>query len=636
MQRQKRYHIVNHHEVERTVDQSVQGAGSMNAFDRTGVGDGDPTWADAGAMFRQLIAQRGDRPLFRSRQNGGWTQMSGHQFGLDVQAVGLEARARGLVPGDAVAILASTRPEWLVADVGAVGAGLISTGIYPTEPPKKVAYVINDCKARIAFVDTAEQVAKLKAVRSECPSLETVVVLDADATPPLDSGFIGLDAWLESGRAHATRSPSAWREAGAQIRPEDTAILIYTSGTTGPPKGAMISHRSVVYQAASTPAIFRMQEGWLRPAFLPLCHVAERMFSYLSMVSGMICAFVDGPGALVAAMPELQPDILVAVPRVYEKLYATAQDWIARQPQERRDMISAAQSKAIAAGAPEGLAPGERRLLGEILTAIGLDRAQVLILGGARLSSNVFRWQAALGAPVRELYGMTECGSVAVNFEKFAEPGVVGRPCGHGEVRLADSGEILVRGRHVFSGYLNLPEKTADVLRDGWYHTGDLGRFDREGRLVLIDRLKDLIISSSGKNISPLEVERALKASPYIADAVAIGEGRNFLSALIIINPLAVAQALAERGEYCADFASLAASTTTRALVAQAVQEANTNLSRPESVREFRIIPRELNAADDVLTPTLKIKRRALAATFAHLIEEMYARHEHTCGEIRK
>jgi long-chain acyl-CoA synthetase len=608
----------------------------MNDSKKTSAVDGVPAWTDAGAMFRHLIAQRGDSPVFRYRLNGGWTQMSWRQFGLDVEAAGLEARARGLAPGDAIAILASTRPEWLVADVAALGAGLVSTGIYPTEPPKKVAYVINDCRARVVFVDTAEQVAKIKAIRAECPSLETVVVMDADAIPALDSGFIGFHAWLESGRAHAIRSPSAWREAGVGIRPEDTAILIYTSGTTGPPKGAMIPHRSVVYQAARTPAVFRMREGWVRPAFLPLCHVAERMFSYLSMVSGMICAFVDGPGPLVAAMPELRPDILVAVPRVYEKLHAAAQDWLARQPPERRDSLCAAQSKAIAAGVPNGLTAGERGLLGEILAAIGLDRAQVLLLGGARLSSDVFRWQTALGVPVREIYGMTECGTVAVNFDELAEPGVVGLPCSHGEVRLADSGEILVRGPHVFSGYLNLPERTADVLRDGWYHTGDLGRFDPHGRLVLIDRLKDLIISSSGKNISPLEVERALKASPYIADAVAIGEGRNFLSALIIINPPAVAQALAERGEHHANFTSLAASPTTRALVTQAIEEANTNLSRPESVRAFRIIPRELNASDDVFTPTLKIKRRALSATFAELIEEMYGRNEQVRVETRK
>jgi long-chain acyl-CoA synthetase len=600
----------------------------MNSSDRKDKAEGDPPWANAGAMFRDQIAQRGDSPLFHYRQNGGWTQMSWRQFGLDVEAMGLEALSRGLVPGDAIAILASTRPEWLVADVGAVAAGLISTGIYPTEPPKKVSYVINDCKARIAFVDSAEQVAKIQAIRAECPSLEIVVVMDGDAIPPLNPGFIGLDVWLASGRAHATSSPSAWREAGAKIRPEDTAILIYTSGTTGPPKGAMIPHRSIVYQAARTPAVFRMQEGWLRPAFLPLCHVAERMFCYLSMVSGMICAFVDGPVALIAALPDLRPDILVAVPRVYEKLHAAAQDWIASQPPERREMIRAAQSKAIGAGSPDGLAPDERGLVREMLAAIGLDRAQVLILGGARLSSDVFHWQASVGARVREIYGMTECGSVAVNFDEFAQPGVVGRPCSHGEVRLADTGEILVRGPHVFSGYLNLPEKTADVLRDGWYHTGDMGRFDPDGQLVLIDRLKDLIISSSGKNISPMEVERVLKSSPYIADAIAIGEGRNFLSALIILNPLTVAQALAERGEYCANFTLLASSPTTRALVTQAIEEANTNLSRPESVRAFRIIPRELNAADDLFTPTLKIKRRALATRFADLIEEMYKRNQ--------
>ncbi len=576
-------------------------------------------WADVGEMLRDLIARRGDAPVFRFLRDGAWADMAWREFGAAAAASGLEARARGLEAGDAVAILAGTRPEWMMADVGAVCTGLVSTGIYPTEPAAKAAYVINDCRARVVFVDTAEQVEKLLAIRAECPSVEVVVVFEDSAVPDGDSFFVSFRDWIAAGHAYGAVFPDAWSEAGGQIAPEDPAILIYTSGTTGPPKGAIIPHRALVYQCVHGPGIFRMQPGYVRPAFLPLCHVAERMFTYLSMVSGMVCAFVDGPNQLLQQLPVIRPQFFVAVPRVYEKLVTVARAWIDTQPTDRRDALLAAQARALAQGAP-GLVTGDSDALGEIRRAVGLDRAEVLISGGARCSDDVDRWLRAMGAPARDLYGMTECGMVAVNFDDVAAPGIVGVPCEYGEVRLGDQDEIQVRGRHVFTGYLNQPEKTAEVLRDGWYSTGDVGKFDADGRLLLIDRLKDLIISSSGKNISPSEVEGALKASPFIADAVAIGDGRHYLSALILIDPEAVGAALSK----APDFEALARSEQTHQLIQQAVDTANRGLSRPESIKVFRILPRPLNVEDGVLTPTLKIKRRAMAELFSDLIEEMY------------
>jgi len=581
-------------------------------------------WANAAEMFADLADRGGDAPVFRAARDGQPTDLSWREVSDDARAFGLAALAHGLRAGETVAVLAKTRPEWMVADMGAIGAGLVCAGIYPTEPPQKVAYVINDARARLVFADTAEQVAKIQAIRAACPTLGTVVVLEPDALPADDPMFVAYDAWLAAGRAQAVARPEAWFEARAGIRADDVAILIYTSGTTGPPKGAMITHGNIAYQSANTPGFCRMQPGWVRPAFLPLCHIAERYFTYFSMAAGVVSSFVDGPAALIETMPTMRPQFVLAVPRVFEKLQAAGEAWIRAQPAEQRERLASAMSASLA-GAPRR--PEIAAAIAEVQRAIGLDRSQVLISGGARFPTDLAHWHATLGTPVRDLYGMTECGTVSINFDGAATPGLVGTPGPLGEVRLSDAGEILVRGPHVFGGYLNLPERTAEVLVDGWYHTGDVGRFDDQGRLILLDRMKDIIISSSGKNITPSEVEGALKASPLIADAVAIGEGRNYLTALILIDPVTVTEALAARGERHATFAALATSPTTRALVEAAVASANSGLSRPESVRDFRIIPRELTAEDDVLTPTLKIKRRALAERFADMIKPMYPTH---------
>lgn len=592
-------------------------------------------WPNLAAYFDALVAVRGDAVAFRYAQANGWRDLTWPEFAAGVRECAAGGQAFGLRAGDTVCVLARTRPEWLQVDLGAVTSGLCCAGIYPTEPASKAAYVLNDCGARVAFVDDAEQVSKLQAARAECPRLEAVVVFDEAAVPPEDPWFISLAAWRRAGRESLREGAPAGVASMASIGPETPAILIYTSGTTGPPKGAIVTHGNLLYQLEHAPGLLGLQPGWTRPCFLPLCHVAERMFTYLAMASGMVSCFVDGPNELLASLPRMRPHFMLAVPRVYEKLRALAQAWLAAQPEEDQSEIRAAETRALTAQAravqrpltgeeAQALLRDQDGPLRRLRASVGLDQAAMLMSGGARFPVELGEWLDAVGAPVFDIYGMTECGTIALNKEPRTTPGLVGHPFPHGEVTLGPDGEILVRGPHVFGGYLNLPDKTAEAFREGWFRTGDVGRFDAQGRLILLDRIKDIIISSSGKNITPSEVEGALKKSPVIADAVAVGDGRNYVTALIVIDPAVAEQALEASGKTADSFAELVAAASTQALVAEAVTRANLQLSRAEGIKSFRIIPQQLTATDEAMTPTLKLKRRVIIDMYADLVAEMY------------
>lgn len=572
-----------------------------------------------------IQAQASGHAPFATHDAGGqWREIDWDDAMDAANACAFALLDRGLTRGDTIAILAATHPNWLYADMGAMMAGVVSAGIYPTEPAAKVEYIVSDCAARILFVDTDAQIEKALALLGRCPRLETIVVL-GDAAIPDHPAFVAFDRFLADGRAAAGRRPQWLRDAATRVEPEDTAMLIYTSGTTGPPKGAMIPHRAFCYQVAITPTPLRMQAGWRRLSYLPMCHVAERVFTYAAMAAGMTNYFVPDMERLPAALREVRPQHFIAVPRIYEKLRLGAEAWIDAQAPDRRDILRASLESAIAHGGADGLPQEMRSAVEDIRTAIGLERVEVAVSGGAQCTAEIARWQRGVGAPPADLYGMTECGLIALNFEPSEVVGTVGTPCAHGDVRIADDGEICVRGSHVFNGYLNLPDKTAEALQDGWFHTGDVGRFDAQGRLVLIDRIKDLIITSGGKNIAPSLIEGAIKASPYIDQAIVVGESRKFVAALVMIDEAAVRSAIGDAVPRDARFADLAAAPATHRLVAAAIDTANAGFSRAESVRDFRIVPREIGSQDDLFTPTMKVKRPVAGRLFADLIADIYA-----------
>lgn len=589
-------------------------------------------WPDVRAMITALSAANGRQVIFKEMSAGRRRTWDWDYLVTAVNEIGAAAIAEGLAPGDAGCILAQTRADWLAADLGLQCVGLTSAGIYPTEPPGKIAYIVNDCAARIVFVDGKDQLDKLLAVLDICPSVQRIILFDEADAPPDNPMVVSMSAWREAGRNAVSREPSIHDGHHARLATTTTAMLVYTSGTTGAPKGAMITHGNLVCQVAGLRHALRLETGWERPAFLPLCHIAERSATYVAMASGVISVFVEAAAALGAALPHIRPQFMLGVPRIFEKLKLAGEGVISRSPASQRDALTAAISEAEAATrkavAGDRLSADEEALLArlqagplrQLREVLGLDRARCLLSGGARFPIEIHIWMQAIGAPVRDIYGMTECGTVTLSRDAVRASGLVGTPLPHAEIKIDPTGEILVRGPHVFAGYLNLPEKTAETLRDGWLHTGDAGHLDPEGRLVIADRLKDIIITSSGKNIAPAGVEAALRTSPYISDAVVVGDGRHYLTAIILPDIDALAAALNAAGHDAADISNAAAHD----LIAQAVADANSQMSRIEGIKKFRILPRVFGPDDEEVTATLKIKRNVVLQKYAGMIDEMY------------
>ncbi|WP_431562899.1 AMP-dependent synthetase/ligase [Sphingopyxis sp.] len=606
-------------------DRQAECAASSQAAD-------DRAWRQVRDMIAGLAAADTERVVLREKVRGVWRDWTWQRLTRAIADIGAAALAQGFKPGDVGCILAQTRPDWLAADLGLQCVGMASAGLYPTEPAAKLAWLVNDCGARIVFVDTAEQVAKLREIRDRCPGIARIVIFDEGAVPREDPLFVSLAAWCASGRAALARDPAMGVVSDGRLASDSTAMIVYTSGTTGRPKGAIITHGNIVSQVTAIGPALAIESGWRRPAFLPLCHIAERSMGYVALANGVVSSFVDGPAALGPALPEIRPQLMLGVPRVYEKIRAAGDAWIESAPEPERTALRGARDRAmVIAGAAmagekvdaamqEELAALQAGPLSALRAALGLDRARRLLCGGARIPIDVHGWMRAIGVPVDDIYGMTECGTVTLSRDSRRSPGLVGTPLPHGTVRLSQAGEILVRGPHVFAGYLNLPDKTADALRDGWLYTGDVGRIDTEGRLILIDRIKDIIITSSGKNIAPSAIEAALCATPHIAEAVVAGDGRHYLTALILPDPDAMARTLAERGQD-----GDATSPAAHALVAEDVRIANLQLSRIENVRDFRILRRAFVPGDEEVTATLKIRRSIILRNHAALVDEMYA-----------
>jgi long-chain acyl-CoA synthetase len=591
-------------------------------------------------MFFNAVAQRGEKIALRQKELGIWRSVTWREFGEAVGEVGLGLVALDVQPGDVVSVLANTRKEWLYADLGALGAGCVSSGIYPTDSAAQVEYLCADSDTRVLFVENEEQLDKALRVRECLPRLRRIVVFDAKGLEGFsDPQVVSLERLRDDGRALAARDPGLWPQRLRSRRPDDVAILIYTSGTTGKPKGAMLSHRNILHTLRGLNRAGALDERDERIAFLPLCHVAERVVgSYLALYDGARINFVEHPQTVPENVREIQPTHFGAVPRVWEKFYSAVRIAVAEGTRLERWAYARAidcggkVADLVVAGrpVPAGLKLAWRFwdvvCLANIRRMIGIDRARALITGAAPISPDLVRWYLSLGVPMFEVWGQTECCGVAtlMPIERI-RPGSIGTVAPYNEVRISDEGELAVRGDNVFLGYLNLPEKTAETLRDGWLRTGDVGTVDADGFFRITDRMKDIIITAGGKNVTPSEIENQLKFSPYITDAVVIGDKRPYLVALIMIDQENVERFAQDRDVPFTNYASLCRAAEVRELIRGEIDRVNRQFARVEQVKEFRLIEQQLGAEDEELTPTMKLKRKFVSQKYAGLIDSMYA-----------
>ncbi len=591
-------------------------------------------------LFRARCTEWAARPALRHKKKGLWASTSWAEYYAQARAVGLALADLGLARGDCIAILSENRPEWLYADMGAQCMGFLSTGIYPTSSPEQVLHILNDAKVRVIFVENQEQYDKVCAVRAACPTLSRIVITHMRGLRGLDDAMAtDFAGFATRGHALALTQAARFEQAIDAAQPDGIAFLVYTSGTTGAPKGAMLSNRNLMFQVASAPQYLRLAEQDRALSFLPLCHIAERMgtvFNPLAM--GQVVHFPENAGTVFNDVREVAPHVLFGPPRFWEKLYSQVtlamQDAVS--PARRIYTGLLAEGAALAQARLEGTPVTGWRArryqllqavaLSNLRSALGLQNLKTALTGAAPVPPDLLRWYMAIGIDLLEAFGMTEtcgfCTATPVDRVRIGYAGVAAKDT---EIRLGAEDEVLVRGPNVFAGYWQLPDKTRETIdADGWLHTGDCGEIDSEGYLRIRDRLKDIIITSGGKNITPSNIENLIKFSPYISDAVVVGEGRHYLTCLVMLDQDNVARFAQDRQVPYTDFASMTRAPQVVALVQSELDAVNAKLARVEQVKAFRIIPQLLTAEDDELTPTMKLKRKVVASKYAGVIDAMY------------
>jgi long-chain acyl-CoA synthetase len=581
-----------------------------------------------------------DRVALREKRMGVWRELTWREYHDHVRATACGLAELGVRAGDHVAILSDNRTEWLFADLAAQALGARSVGIYQTNPPADVAYILRDSGSVVLFCEDQEQVDKAVAVAAETPSVRHVVVLEPRGTADVsDARLRRWDDLHARGKGLAANEPPlAWQERLAALDPAAPSMVVYTSGTTGPPKGALLSSKNVLENARLVNREMGYGPDDTILSYLPLCHVAEKLLSlFVPLETGAVVHFGEALETVQADLREVSPTIFLGVPRIWEKMHAQVVVRMADSSWVKRALFGwfTRRGAAIEARRRAGRATAWDRLvwrLGDLLVfrplqeRLGLRRCRKAVTGAAPIGADLIRWFHGIGVPILEGYGQTECAGVShVNRPGADRVGTVGTTVPLVEARIAHDGEVLVRGPTVFCGYLNQPEATAATVDpEGWLHTGDLGEIDADGYLTITGRKKDIIITAGGKNLSPEKIENALKLSPYIKEAVAIGDRRRFVGALIQIELDNVGSWATRRGLPYTSFADLAAKPEVIAMIGAEVETANERLVPVEQVKAFRLLPKELSQDDGELTATQKVRRREIATAFGGLIEDMF------------
>lgn len=584
--------------------------------------------------LRDRAARTPGRTALRQKDFGIWNPISWADYWARARAFGLGLEALGLPSGGHLAIISENRAEWVLAQLGAGAVGAVAVGVYPTSPWPEVAYVLEHSDAEIVVCEDQEQTDKVLEARAQLPRLRRIVVVDPKGMRNYRDDMIMTFAEVEKmGRA---RDPAAIEARVDAQSMTDVALMIYTSGSTGKPKGAMITWANMRAEAAAI--VERLGEGphSTHLSYLPLCHIAEQLFTTIGPIyAGGVVNFGESLRTVQEDLREVAPSAFLGVPRIWEKMHSAIHIKMMEAGPLRRRIYDA----AIAACAPFAEKAPQTRSLRERLTFafcywivfralqnfVGLRRAEIVMTGAAPIQRGIITFFRTIGLPLVEVYGQTETtGAVTGQSVADAIPGAVGRPMAGAECRIGEFGELLVRGPMVFAGYYKAPDKTAEAIRDGWLHTGDVVERGDDGQYRIVDRLKDIMITAGGKNLSPTEIENAMKGSPFIKECIVIGERRKFVSALIQIDLETVGKWAERRRIAYTNFRSLAENPAVREMIEQEVAGANAGLAPVAQVRKFALLTKELDHDDDEVTATMKVRRSNIAAKYKDEIEQLY------------
>jgi long-chain acyl-CoA synthetase len=584
------------------------------------------------------VLGRHPKPILVGRVVNGEVEGTSTRDWFDrLRDLALGLASLGVSRGDTVVIMSESRPEWLLADLAILSLGAVTVPVYSTLTGPQAAFIVRDAGARIAFVSTTEQLDKLQRVRHDLPALQAIVPFEgvAQASP-------SIVPMAEVERRGHGRMMAEWgvarefRDQAKIVRPSDLATIIYTSGTTGEPKGVMLSHANLISNLVAGHSVVPVTHEDVSLSYLPLSHSFERLVSYVYLAYGVTVVFAESMETIGRDMTIVKPTVMTGVPRVYEKFQARILEKGHALPQPRRTLfhwgvnVATAKGRALTQGRrPSGILAieavvAERLVFSKIRDGVG-GRLRVLASGSAPLPVSVAEFFAGISLPITEGYGLTETSPiVSANPLDAPKIGTVGKPVQDVEVRIAEDGEILVRGPNVMQGYHNRPDDTAAALADGWFHTGDIGTVDADGYLTITDRKKDLLVTSGGKKVAPQPLESTLKRSPLVAEAVLLGDRRRFISALIVPEFTALERRLKELGRPPGPRETLVTRDDVVALYAEIVEGLNRGLAQFETIKKFRLLPREFTIAAGELTPTMKVRRKGVEQNWATEIDAIY------------
>ncbi len=593
------------------------------------------------SIFRKTAGKYGDRTAMRKKEYGLWHDISWNEYFNRAKYVGSALISMGLQKGECVSIIGDNCPEWVIIDLGVQCAGGVAVGVYSTNAWPQAEYVISDSESKFFFVENEEQLDKWLNFRDNAPNLQKVIVWDLEGLRHFEDPMVmTFDAILELGRQVVEKQPELIEKRMDEVTPEDLSVLIYTSGTTGPPKGAMLTHRNVMWMGETISKDNPVYDTDEVMSFLPLCHIFERLFSVFAQIThGYTVNFIESLDTVTDNMTEISPTVGYAVPRIWEKYLSAV--YI--------KMSDATWFKKLVFGLALKIGKGRATLkmnfkpvpfylealyqlaylaiFRKLKERLGFERLRVAYSGAAPISPDVLHFFQSIGVNLIEGYGQTEgTGVTCVSRVGKVKFGTVGPPITGTEVKIAEDGEILVKSPSVFKGYYRNPESTAETLKDGWLYSGDVGEFDEDGYLKITDRKKDIIVTAGGKNITPQYIENKLKFSPYINDAVVIGDRRKFLSSLIMIDEDNVVKYAQDNKIQFSTYKDLTQSPEIIKLIQKEVDQVNETLARVEQVKKFTILPKKLYEEDGEVTPTMKVKRKYVNEAFGDLIEAMYKR----------